>query len=314
MVKWDIDTLVHLTLDLIAISMLVSPETARCRAGYKISHSVFTDNMAGRLTESCKAVLAGASTDDPGSKTRPTEDILRWAATLFGQEFYNSTHILSSARGQAMYVELYESFTLRATGYLRLSLVPGTIRYKNETYPLLQEVQFAKAPLQPWRGESSLSLSGATVQRNQYPGYSVQWTVTLSGLSSLRALLNMVSGDWGIAAQALPSDVLKSMASAVEAVTCEHVEHATDPTGTAFASRANVPVASVGMYRMDIPFGAVGVVAVSGSQDLRFMAAGCHWYEESEKSSGRGIVIRQDACFDCCIQLCVLNDIRILIL
>ncbi|KAH7358072.1 hypothetical protein B0T11DRAFT_99457 [Plectosphaerella cucumerina] len=311
-VKWDIDNLVHLALDLVAISMLVSPETARCRVAYKINQSALADNKARRLIANCKAVLAGQSTSR--SRLLPTEDILRWAAALFGQDLYVSTHILSSGRGQAMYVESYESLTLNTTGYLRLSLVPGVIKYKNETYALLQEFHLAKACPQPWRQDLSTSSSGANIRHNQYPGYSVQWMVMLSDVNSLRALPNMVSGDGGIAAQASPSDALKSAASAVVAVTCEHAKHATGPTNTAFAARQTVPVASIGMTRTEVPLGAVGVVAVSGSQDLRFLAAACHWDEVSESSFGLGMVIRQDACFDCCIQLCFLNDIRILIL
>ncbi|KAH6697123.1 hypothetical protein F5X68DRAFT_226518 [Plectosphaerella plurivora] len=298
-----IDCLSRLALDIVAISLLESPDTANCCVAFWFDRRT-------KLWKRCNNILTGDPSDATGFEPLGNDAILEWTAALLGQgRSYEANHILSSNKGQVMYLESYGSLTLRVAGYLRLSLLPGKIRYKNEACSCLGESFLIHLVSQPWRSGSKPKPAGSSPRHNQYIGYSVQWYVTLSGIDDIVAMLRMGSESGGYVSLALPSNAIKSMASVVMAVSCEHAVGSSSAPVLENAADLATIVDYIGMTRTDVPHGAVGIVAVSGSHDQRFVAAAHHG-----DGPGLRMMIRQDACFNCCIRLCLLNDIRILIL
>lgn len=290
--------LANLTADVLAFSLFCFPE------GLLVSLARFRTRESSFVIAIQRILRSGKST--PCAVSR----LLLRALELVGHdigEASNSSWVLSSFKGQAVYPAIFEGYNIQRNQYLALTWFPGRLMYQGDTYSLA----LARSDVVDIHGlDSPVDKTPVTRPCNLFPTYSVIWnlekfdsylTVSL-GLSSKTGQLAPLSY--------APSEVFESLSKSLLLESCPHDSNAALKAVDRFCTFIG-PALSPQFETPSIPADNVEIVAVDGVDDLRFFALCRTTYEPAMT---RPAVIRKRACLKCSLDLCRKAQINLLIL
>ena len=208
--------------------------------------------------------------------------------------------MMSSKRGQTIYLRLYETCRIERRGYLTLSWLPGLIRYNGEVYGRVVGASSTEHPPPISADFLKIAVSSPC---NLVPDLKLVWRVW-PGDDYLAAALG-VHGDHRDLSRFFrsPQTILKNLASVYFLEACSHSPESTLAERDPFCTYTN-PL-DPWVYT-SLP-NYVCVVAVRGDDRLRLLAL-------NGGDKIRPMVLRKEGCLLCCLNFCREADIGIVIL
>ena len=279
------------TADILAISLFEDPDkllvSHGCYQGSDGLHSVISNILkSGEWTECTPwKVLAYAL------KLVGHEDLDRHED--LGQERW----VISCYKGQAVYPKVFETGNICQPGFLALYWAPGSLLFDGEIYDRCIEPAVGRPEVDPVMTES---LRTVTEPLNLYPRMRMEWKVVRRD----GYLLIHLAGERYVGNA---SCILSNLANAL-VITCPHDRasplHIPDPN----ARYADLSILARFSSSFSDTERQIGVIAVDGNTDLRMFAMSVL----PADLLGR-VVIRDNACLKCCLDLCRKDECRILI-
>ena len=270
------------TADILAISLFEGPDkllvSYGCYQGSDGLHLVISNILKfGERTECTPwKVLAYAL------KLVGHEDIDRHED--LGQERW----VISCYKGQAVYPKVFETGNICQPGFLALRWAPGSLFFDGEIYDRGIGPVDRRLETDPVMTESPRTV---TEPLNLYPSMRMEWKVVrYDGYLEIYLMCKHIIG--------LPSFILSSLAHAL-VISCQHdrasLLHRTDPN----THYIDLSFSVEHVFSTSDTERRIGVIAVDGNTDLRIFAMsvlpddllGC-------------VVIRDNACLQCCLDLC----------
>lgn len=205
-----------------------------------------------------------------------------------------------------MYIDMYETLSIQIEGYLRLALLPGVIRYKDEIYTCISTPRRFFSEFYP--GDIAPADIANMYSKPKHRGYTVQWIAKVQDAYMLSASPHLVPAHGSLEnSAASPFSAVETLAAGVVAANCDHevdTRHMAEPTG----DNKKVFLFDLGTQSLDTKSEGIGVVLLPRSPELRFFALTRHG-----RTTACATAIQERACLDFCIQLCVLIKARVLI-
>ncbi|KAH6949240.1 hypothetical protein DER45DRAFT_580899 [Fusarium avenaceum] len=209
---------------------------------------------------------------------------------------------MSSVMGQATWLTLYESHSYCRGGYLSLSWHPGLLHHDGEFFNLAV-----------FRSNSSgLGISGRSLKVpnthirtpcNLFSNLELDWHVS-KGEDRLCVDLGVRDGPKRYFLR--HSSVIDVMSAFHKAVIVRYCGH---PSTTELLS-SQPGLDTTGPMEPERSHSGVNVVPVDGNDVLRFLAL----YALGRSNTGSRIVLRDEACLNCCLKVCQEHKASIMIL
>ena len=219
------------------------------------------------------------------------EAVIDWALELVGHVIPYGRHeslVMSSYRGQTFYPRLFETETLERQGLLVLSGAPGVLRHDGQVYKRATSAQGEWRPITATLDSIISRLRGVPVSGplNVLKEHRIKWQVAVVEEGLQVALLST-----GSPATYNPFAVLCAAVNSLYVEACPHSPEAA-------LAEPDIRAAYASPYE---PWGEgyerpskVGVVPVHGNQSMRMFSL----------VSGIPGVVQQDACLQCCLDVC----------
>ncbi|KAK7937327.1 uncharacterized protein PG986_014195 [Apiospora aurea] len=239
----------------------------------------------------------------------PPLDDANWALSLAGHSVSNNIKqldwVMSSESGQVVWPSVYDTHAIDKYGFLGLTWLRGELRYKDELYSLVQSddrgSKLAGVPIDTFSEPVEAPM-------NLMKNLRVAWRVK-SGDGVLRAGMSLegMDGKYRMA-NISPAHLLANYAAALIVEDCKHdvdapLERADEFCSFTGPGNPTYPASTTTRET----WMKVGVVAVDGSNELRFFSIACGRIQVP-------IVIRQSACLMCCLDVCRRTGFPVLIL
>ena len=219
------------------------------------------------------------------------KEILAWARRLVGHKDPgdDDSWVITSYKGQAVYPRVYETCDICQPGYLVLRWAPGLLFFDGEVYdrgigpPYLSSNGYETDPL------SMQPLPPVTEPLNLLPKMKMEWKVVRHD-----GYLGVYPACGNHVGKAL--NILFSLSRALILGGCPH-DSASPLEKPDLLSRYRSPTDA---RKLSVTEEQIGVVAVDGDAGLRMFAL-----SESGLSYPKNtFVIRNNACLQCCLDLC----------
>ncbi|KAF4436753.1 hypothetical protein F53441_13187 [Fusarium austroafricanum] len=304
--EWCLQTeffrsLAFLILDLLAFSLLDHPSSLHLFASRDRSRG------HGILLEMSDILESGTS-EDADESYFDVMDVWDWARSLVGHgeidDEYRSL-IMTSKRGQVIYPLLLETLRFERQGYLRLCVLPGTLRRDGLAYDVVSCLDLDTSRLdQHEHPQISPSLE-VTEAKEIFPTLQVSWGVDTQDNKHIELYLMVRDSNRpSFIMKANPLLLLSSPADTLLLSGCPHSRDAKLSRPDRFCRYAAPWHDHSSAYESTSD---VEVIATAGSDMLRAFSLSC--------ISGPK-VLRGNACIDCCLQVCRITpgSIHILIL
>ena len=223
--------------------------------------------------------------------------------------------VASCFNGQTIYPTIYETYCIEKSGYMALSWTPGMLQYNGESYHHVRGSTDRK-----YNVDDSIPVGYCKEEVRQplnlLREHRLAWRITVeTDCLDITLGIKDKSGErfrpthYGI------NGIFENLAGAIFLETCPHGRNAKLKT----ADKSAIYRKPLENLDRDPRFAGDGkfeefdisVVAVDGADDLRLLAL-C--YAPTFSTRSRPMVIRQDACISCCINVCRQAECRILIL
>lgn len=209
------------------------------------------------------------------------------------KEVRNSSWVISSYKGQAIYPRLFETQGLDESGYLILSWAPGLLRYSDEVFRLgisgsLSQYGSHQIPFQ--------NKDPVTMACNLMQGLDFSWRVSRED-----EVLNVDLGigrDGHYSTKA-PFQILNTLARALIVEDCPHTRDSKIRTPSPWWSYSS-PLSPMSSYKSADDAMKIDVVAVDSNHGFRMFALSA----VSQAGLPIPIVVRKQACLDCCLEVC----------
>ncbi|OBT65410.1 hypothetical protein VE03_06101 [Pseudogymnoascus sp. 23342-1-I1] len=227
--------------------------------------------------------------------------LLDWALMLVGHnvgmEMSASHWAMSCFKGQAVYPTIFDTFRIKKRGYLALSWLPGILEFRGEKYEIVKD--YADIQQAPARRDNIASSEEVCRPLNSYPSYSLKWRV-----SAKDDFLEL-----GVYLEGSPVEILRNPLKIINTLACSLVFERCPHNRDAELQSADLFCAYTSpLHPENHHGGKTSVVAVDGADHLRFYSLG---------GVGRNtvpMVMRIDACLECCLAVCRKADCSILVL
>ncbi|OAA68574.1 hypothetical protein SPI_00769 [Niveomyces insectorum RCEF 264] len=300
-----------------------------CEKHYFFLHASFviSDILAVSLFDSPTPLLVRLSTHrEPGNQLQQSiarllktgnrdswtcgyMDVFTWARNMIGHEVdpadEDGDTLVTSGKGQVAYPALLDSLTIEKHGYLKLLCYPGTLKFEGEAHNV---VMAGETPVEPEEADllaldDSLG-TGASMPLNLYPSLRCSWNISTEEDGEIRAMLTVRSKtDQMSGVNINPMHLFFKLEDALMLERCPHHHLAKMNRPDRFCSLIGFlhehEDACKGLSHVDI-------VPVDRAEDLRCFAVAC--------TVQNRLVLRKEACLDCCLKLCREADIDTLIL
>lgn len=226
---------------------------------------------------------------EPSSCT--IEEIHDWARTFVGHKNPGNgeSWVLSSYKGQAVYPKVYETGDLCQTGYLALCWAPGVLFFDGEVYDRCMEP--SRLPSKVYAADSS-SLQPTPVPEllKLLPKMKMEWKVVHR--DGYLEVYPARGNHFGRA-----SNILSNLSHALILRECPHNSALPLDKPNPYLSYRSPTQAR----RRPITGGQfIDVVLVDGDAGLRMFTLTCSWDSSLEEA----FVIGDNACLQCCLDLC----------
>lgn len=266
--------------DILAISLFESPETLLISSGSHVrrhQRSKFIQKIFNINTSGEPAVC-------------PHHEILSYALELVGHTMPDSEKwIISCYKGQAVYPRVFKTGNLCQPGFLALYWAPGSLLFDGEVYD---------------RGIGSVDMSldtnlvtteipTVTESLNLYPNLKMEWKVVrCDGYLEIHPTYRGLYGH--------ATSILSNLANA-QIVVCPHdralLLHRPDPSSR-YIDLFSLPKHD---SMNSVTKGQVDILATDGNTDLRMFVLSVF---SVYRNPWPPVVIRDNACLQCCIDLC----------
>lgn len=228
-----------------------------------------------------------------------TKEILASARRLVGHKDSGDDldWVVSSYKGQAVYPRVYETGDICQPGYLVLCWAPGLLFFDGEVYDRGMEPspfftnRYVTDPL------SMQPLPPVTEPLNLLPKMKMEWKVVRrDGYLEVYPVCGDVNG--------LASRILYNLQRALILRRCPH-DSASPLEKPDLFSRYTLPTTE---GELSVKRGEIGVVAVDGDAGLRMFALSdselSDFRHDDFDTADKDFVIRNNACLQCCLDLC----------
>ncbi|KAF2470573.1 uncharacterized protein BDR25DRAFT_393691 [Lindgomyces ingoldianus] len=272
----------HMVADILALSLFHGPHAPLIWCGHTLSSrnsfvgAIYSILTAGSINH-CEIYSA-----------------LEWAHDLVGHNVLPENNprdwIMSCYKGQVIYPAIFDYFSVRKHGFLAMFWLPGSLRYKGGTY---SRVQSSHGPVSGEDPITATYTKPVSQLCNLVPGLRLSWKVKV-GDDVLEASVSL-DGMGGTYSHITypPGMILPNLASALLVEACQH-EHGQElATINPFLAYTG-PIRPV--FSKNNMVHKVGVVAVSGANDMRLFSLICAGYHIP-------IILRGNACLACCIDI-----------
>ena len=271
------------TAEILAISLFEGPEKLL------VSHSCIQDS------DGFQWVIRNILKSGMRIHCTPWE-VLAYALKLVGHKdfdrhkrFDGGGWVISCYKGQAVYPKVYETGNMCQPGYLTLYWTPGLLFFDGEIYDRGIEPEIVTNPLETESVMEEWSRS-VTEQHNLYPNIKMEWKIACRD----HYLEIFLSCERSVGH---PSSILSNLAHAL-VIICPHDRalplHRPDPNSryiNCFFLAAHGP-------SIPRPEEQVDVLGVDGNTDLRMFAM------SALPATQMPLIIRNNACLQCCLDLC----------
>lgn len=241
--------------------------------------------------------------------------LLDWALMLVGHNVgikMSSSHwAMSCFKGQAVYPTIFDTNHIKKRGYLALSWLPGILEFRGEKYEVVKD--YADVQQAPTRRDHILSSEEVYRPLNSYPSYSLKWRVNArDGFLGLGVCLEGSS----IEILRNPLQIINTLASSLVFERCLHNRDAELQSADLLCVYTS-PLNPKNHYG-----DKTSVVAVDGADHLRFYSLVAvdgadnlqFYYKRGSITIIVPMVVRIDACLECCLAVCRTADCSILVL
>ncbi|KAK2669990.1 hypothetical protein RAB80_014127 [Fusarium oxysporum f. sp. vasinfectum] len=294
-------SLAFLILDLLAFSLLEHRTSLRLFTSRDRSGG---DGMLAVVSD----ILESGISDEADASPIDAMNIWDWARSLVGHGDIDDEHrslIMTSKRGQVIYPLLLETFRFEHHGYLRLRVLPGTLRRDGLVYNVVSCPDMDMSKLDEHE-HPQLSPSLEVTEARDLPlTLEVSWGIeTQDNMHIELYLVVRDSNRPSFMIKENPLLLLPSLADTLLLSECPHNRDAKlsrPDTFCRYAAPWHDHASAYGSHS------DVDVIATANSDMLRAFSLSC--------ISGPK-VLRGNACIDCCLQVCRITpgSIHILIL
>lgn len=266
------------TAYILTLSLFESPETLLVSLGplsprNQLPVAVRRSIQSGELTECAVKEILASARRLVGHKD--SGDDLNW--------------VVSSYKGQAVYPRVYETGNICQPGYLVLCWAPGLLFFDGEVYDRGIEPSRLLSNRRVTDPLSMQPLPPVTEPLNLLPKMKMEWKVVRrDGYLEVYPVCGDVNGR--------TSRILYNLERALILRRCPH-DSASPLEKPDLFSRYMLPTTE---GRLSVKRGEIGVVAVDGDAGLRMFALSDIDYIPSKYA----FVIRNNACLQCCLDLC----------
>lgn len=203
-----------------------------------------------------------------------------------------------------IYPNVLDTFHIERQGYLKLSCLPGTLRYQDETYDVMRYPESGATRINP-EVFGDLPSFPPQVSRpsNLLKGFSLSWKISVQDDRELHAgLLLCLKASNSRMVELDPLNLLLALKHTLLVESCPHDRRVELQPADQFAWYA-YPWQD---HRdAEDATSIIDVVPVDGADDLRCFALAC---------TETRLVLRRNACLSCCLNLCRDTDVHVLIL
>ncbi|KAH7242780.1 hypothetical protein BKA59DRAFT_457344 [Fusarium tricinctum] len=294
-------SLAFLILDLLAFSLLDHPTSLRLFTSRDRSRG---DGILSEISD----ILESGTSEEPDASQIDAMDIWDWARSLVGHgdidDEYRSL-IMTSKRGQVIYPLLLETFRFEHHGYLRLCVLPGTLRCDGLVYDVVSCPDMNTSRLDQHEHPQLSPSIEVTEVRDLLPTFDVSWGVETQDNKHIELYLVVRDSNRpSFIIKENPLLLLPSLADTLLLSGCPHSRDAKLSRPDIFCRYAAPWHDHASAYDSH---SNVDVIATASSNMLRAFSLSC--------ISGPK-VLRGNACIGCCLQVCRITQgsIHILIL
>ncbi|KAH6962168.1 hypothetical protein BKA56DRAFT_598419 [Ilyonectria sp. MPI-CAGE-AT-0026] len=296
-----IDKITFFICDVLALSLfhcsedlLVRIDNDRPFAG-RSSHGTFYDAVRSVFTQRPPTHHEEIPNCDIESLVAWTLHILGHSAVTVRDKVAGSGWAMSCFKGQAIYPTIFDTCRIPRKGYLALSWVRGALEFDGEQYEIVKSYGETQNP----PPSIDCTISSVYGPHNLTPDYTISWRV---GATDSALELGLCIRGRGVEIVHNPFNIIQNLASCLIVERCPHnrdteLQHA-DPL-CLYDSPLSPQV---------VQSGGIRVVNVDGANDVRFYSL------SNEHVTHTGLVVRIDACFKCCLNVCKTTSCNVLIL
>jgi len=242
---------------------------------------------------------------DGGTQEFDDMDLLDWARSLAGHQYDSEERslILTYGKGQVIYPIVFDTLQVEKQGYLKLCVLPGTLRYQGERYDVVSLPDTAISDDQQPPNRNLPAFPAFSRPLHLFSDYEVVWGISVQDDKELHARLLLRSKSSNtITFENDPYSILLALKDTLFLESCPHHSRAELATADRFAS-FSTPWDDH-QEALDST-SKVDVVAVDGANDLQCFALAC---------TEAPAVLRGSSCIVCCLDVCREADIHVLIL
>ncbi|KAH7145607.1 hypothetical protein B0J13DRAFT_607239 [Dactylonectria estremocensis] len=235
-------------------------------------------------------------------------DILEWARSLVGHGDIDDEYrnlIMTSKRGQVIYPLLLETLRVESHGYLRLCVLPGTLRCDGLVYDIVSCPESDTTMREHHEHPDLSHFIEVTEPKDLLPTFEVLWSAETQDNEEIELYLMMRDSKRpSFRIKSDPLLLLSHLSDTLLLDECPHNRQAKLSQPDRFC-RYTAPWHD--HYDANNSTSSVDVVAMASSDMLRIFALSC---------TNEPRVLRGNACLDCCLRACrrVPSPIHVLIL
>ena len=273
----------YILADVLALSLFDFPETLLVALRGGISQvSTFRNAVFSILKQSQSEPVVC-----------PITEILQYAVRLVGHDVDNmNNRVISSFRGQVVYLKIFESNRLEKRGYLMINWAPGLLQYDGENYSSGLSEPLSNLHQDTLSSQGSLTVN---IPRNLVPGQRLVWQVS-PGDDILLINMGIQDSIHGLRhISKTPFRVLLNLEYSFFMETCPH------PSDSELAQPNNLltytgPLEPFRSGEDDHHPGQINVIAVKDNDGLRILSLASGSYQP--------YVIQRGAYLACCVDIC----------
>lgn len=205
-----------------------------------------------------------------------------------GQTLEIDSWMMSSMKGQAIYLKIYEAYQVERQGFLTLSWIPGLIRYNGQEYNIV----LGNTPETPTSEPNEWFNIPVSSPCNLFSRSKVIWQVSEQDLHLVVGLAVQTESGNIFGFTQVPYILLNNLASASYLEACPH-----DPNSNLIEADRFCVYVSPSLRMESLRSDLLSVVPVHGDSRMRFLTL-------SGGGQLRNMVLRKNACLACCLSFC----------